>query len=416
MKRVTGIGGIFFKSDNPKTLYKWYEEHLGIYPAPHGGGSIFEWLNFILSAALIAVSLHGFALPASAQETKLSPEKRARLEDAAAKFAAANKIPGLSAAVVLNGETMWEEGFGMADLENFVPATPRTLYRLGSISKPLTAIAAMQLWERGKLDLDAPVQKYCPSFPVKEWPITTREVLGHLGGIRHYKVKPDEDLEGNNTLHFENGIEAGLNFFKNDSLVDKPGNKFHYSTQGFTLVGCVIEGASGEKYLEFMKKNVLQPAGMLRTQVDNRYAIIPQRTRFYAWNSAGDVINAEFLDSSYKIPGGGWLSSADDLARFAVAMLNDQLLKRSTRDLAWTSQKTADGTATNYGMGWGVDNEKNPREVGHTGSQQGTSTAMVLVPEKRAAVIVLINANGANPQALAEQLLNALLQGAAAKQ
>src|SRR4029077_11121285 len=96
--------------------------------------------------------------------------------------------PGLSVAVVQNGEFVWSAGFGMADLENSVPATSQTLYRLGSISKSITATRAMALWERGKLDLDSPVQKYCPGFPQKPWPIITRQLLGHLGGIRYYKV------------------------------------------------------------------------------------------------------------------------------------------------------------------------------------------------------------------------------------
>ena len=115
-----------------------------------------------------------------------------------------------AAAVVENGEYEWSQGYGMADLENFVPATARTMYRLASLSKPLTATAAMQLWERGKLNLDAPVQNYCPTFPQKEWPITTRQVLGHLGGIRHYRTDSQDDPEVGNTKHFEDGIAAGL--------------------------------------------------------------------------------------------------------------------------------------------------------------------------------------------------------------
>ncbi len=105
----------------------------------------------------------------------------------------------------------------------------------------------MQLWERGQLDLDAPVQKYCPAFPQKQAPITTRQVMGHLGGIRHYKAGSQDDPEVGNTKHFDNPIQGGLDFFKNDPLVADPGSHFHYSTQGYTLVGCVMEGASGAK-------------------------------------------------------------------------------------------------------------------------------------------------------------------------
>ena len=201
-----------------------------------------------------------------AQETKPTPEKRARIEAAVSKFMADTHAPGVSIAVVENGEYEWGAGFGFADLENNVPASEHTLYRLGSISKTVSAIGALELVERGELDLDAPVQKYCPAFPQKQKPITTREVMGHLGGIRHYKKEAQDDLEGGNTKHFDNPIQAGLDFFKNDPLVAEPGTHFNYSTQGYTLVGCVMEGASGAKYVDFMQRNVFVPAGMEHTQ------------------------------------------------------------------------------------------------------------------------------------------------------
>src|SRR5215469_15288087 len=116
-------------------------------------------------------------LPAySAPQKRLSLEKRQAIERAVAGFMSRNSIPGLSAAVVLDGKPDWSQGFGMADLENYSPATSSTLFRLGSVSKPISATAVLELWERGALDLDAPVQKYCPAFPQKDWPITTREL------------------------------------------------------------------------------------------------------------------------------------------------------------------------------------------------------------------------------------------------
>src|SRR6266550_6791954 len=307
-----------------------------------------------LLASALAVTLWVITATSviSAEELKLSSEKHAQIESAIAKFMSANSVPGVSAAVVENGEYVWAQGFGMADLEAFVPATSHTLYRLASVSKPLTATATMQLWERGKLNLDVPVQNYCPAFPQKEWPITTRQLLGHLGGIRHYRGDSQDDPEVGNTKHFEDGIAAGLKFFANDPLVAKPGTKFSYSTQGFTVAGCAIEGASGEKYVEFLHKNIFLPAGMTSTVADDRYAVIPLRTRFYHKDKSGRVVNAEFLDSSYKIPGGGWLSSVEDMARFEVAILGDRLIHRATRDVMWTPQKTADGSKTDYALGW----------------------------------------------------------------
>jgi serine beta-lactamase-like protein LACTB, mitochondrial len=345
----------------------------------------------------------------SAQDAKLSPEKQPQIESAISKFMSANSVPGISAAIVENGQYEWSQGFGMADLENFVPATSRTLYRLASVSKPLTATAAMQLWERGKLNLDVPVQTYCPAFPQKEWPITTRQLLGHLGGIRHYRTDSQDDPEVGNTKHFEDGIAAGLKFFANDPLVAKPGTKFSYSTQGFTVAGCAIEGASGEKYVDFLRKNVLLPSGMTSTVADDRRAIIPFRTRFYHKDESGKVLNAEFLDSSYKIPGGGWLSSAEDVARFEVAILSDKLLHRATRDVMWAPQKTGDGSKNDYALGWGTGKELGVTDVGHGGGQQGTSTFIILVPERRAGVVVLTKMDGVDASSLATELMKIVL-------
>ena len=353
---------------------------------------------------------------AVAQAGKLSPEKQAKIETAIHNFMAASNVPAVSAAVVQDGESVWSAGFGMADLENSIPATSETLYRLGSISKPITATAAMELWERGKLDLSAPVQKYCPAFPQKPWPITTRELLAHLGGIRYYRVPElpysvsEADPEVGNTHRFEDGIEGGLKFFAKDPLVAQPGTHFSYSTQGYTLIGCAIQGASREKYTDYVRDNVLVPAGMLHTLPDDRFAIIPHRTRFYSRNKSGAVVNAEFLDSSYKVPGGGWLSSAPDMARFEVALLADRLIKSTTRSMMWTPQMPSDGLGRMvYGLGWQGGTTGGVRDVGHGGSQQGTSAMILIAPDVRDGVVVLTNSDAAGASELGSQLLALVL-------
>jgi len=357
---------------------------------------------FLSCALFCAASL------AAAQAHELAAEKRTQIEAAAAKFMAATHAPGIAVAVVENGEYEWAEGFGLADVENNSPASEHTLFRLGSISKSLTAAGAMELVDRGKLGLDAPVQKYCPAFPQKQWPITTRQVMGHLAGIRHYKGGPD-DLEIGNTKHFDDPIQAGLDFFKDEPLLSEPGTKYHYSTQGYTLVGCVMEGASGEKYVAYMRQNVLAPAGMEHTQADDRFAIIPYRTRFYRKTDSGTVENADFLDSSYKIPGGGWISSAEDMARFEVAILNDKLIKPATREVMWTASKPSAQDGRGYGLGWGTFSEGGVRYVGHSGGQQGCSTDFLIAPEKRVGVVVLTNMDGLDPNVLSKEILKILL-------
>jgi serine beta-lactamase-like protein LACTB, mitochondrial len=361
--------------------------------------------------SILAILVGVFCLlaPAIAQSAHIAAEKRAQLETAIARFMAANSIPGVSVAVVENGAEEWSAGFGSADIENFVPATSHTLYRIASISKPITATATLLLWQQGKLDLDAPLQKYCSIFPQKDTPITTRELLGHLGGIRHYKEGSPDDLESSNTRHFLNPIQGGIDFFKNDPLVAKPGTEFHYSTMGYTLVGCVIEGAAGENYADYVRKNVLAPAGMTHTVVDDRFAIIPFRTRFYSKDKSGAITNADFLDSSYKIPGGGWLSSADDLAQFEVAMLDDRIVAHSTRDLMWAPLKPTDGKDDDYALGWHLGKDLGVLDVSHSGSQQGTSTFFMIVPDRQAGVVVLINLDGAKASHLGIELMKIVL-------
>lgn len=362
-----------------------------------------SWKHFIISLLILLCA------PAlSAQQKSLPQEKRLAIEKAVASFMSENSVPGLSAALVLDGESRWSEGFGMADLENYSPATSSTLFRLGSISKPISATAVLQLWERGKLDLDAPVQKYCPEFPQKEWPITTRQLLGHLGGIRHYSPDGKGDIPEDSARHFSSMRDA-LQLFANDPLVAKPGTKFNYSTYGYTLIGCVFEGAASEKFTDYLRKSVFEPAGMEQTRDDDSFAVIPHRTRWYHKDKSGIVRNAGVLDSSYKIPGGGIISSADDMAKFEAAILNDKLLKRSTRDLMWTSLKTTDGKETGYGLGWGIVDKLGLHILAHMGGQQGTSTAFVVVPGRNAGVVVLCNLDGAEVDKLETQILRIAL-------
>ena len=358
---------------------------------------------FALLAAAVTLSAQQ-AAPATA----LSAEKREKIQVAANEFLKTSSAPGVAVAVVLDGKTAWAQGFGKADLENSAPATPETLFRLASVSKPLTATAILQLVERGKLDLDAEVQTYCPTFPKKPWPITSRQLLGHLGGIRHYNSDGKGDVPDDSAKHFAT-MEESLTLFENDPLVSQPGTAFHYSTYGYTLLGCVLEGAAHEKFLDYMRANVFGPAGMAVTEADDNAAIIARRTRWYHQEKSGPVQNAGVLDSSYKIPGGGFLSSAEDMARYEEAMLADKLVKRSTRDLLWTAQKTTDGKFTEYGMGWGVSQKFGLNLYGHTGGQQGTSTSIVLAPEKRAGIVVLANMDGVDAHGLSLQILQIAL-------
>lgn len=312
------------------------------------------------------------------------------------------QMPAVTVAIAQDGRVIYSKAFGMADLENNVSATTETLIRTGSLAKPITAVAAMTLVEAGKLDLDAPVQKYCPAFPQKQWTITTRELLTHTSGIRHYK---EGEIES--TKHFNN-MSDGFSIFASDPLLFEPGTKFNYSTYGYTVIGCVIEGASGQKYYDYLRGHVLAPAGMTHTFVDDVNAIIQKRARGYQ-KMSGHIENAGLMDSSYKIPGGGLVMTAEDFVRFQIALMSGKIVKPETLAAMSTPSKVPSfqgGQPSVYGMGFGVLTVNGERYVTHSGSQQGTSTDMEIVPGRRFAVAVFINQDGAAPSNISRQILD----------
>ncbi|MEK7215466.1 MAG: serine hydrolase domain-containing protein, partial [Chloroflexota bacterium] len=316
------------------------------------------------------------------------------------------KLPGLSLAIVVDNQLSYASAFGFADLENSVRANRDTAFRTASLAKALTATAVMQLGERGKLDPDAPVQKYCPAFPEKPWPVTARQLLGHLGGIRHYRDGP----EARGTGHYATVVDA-LALFKDDSLLHEPSTRFSYTTFGYSVLGCAIEGASGMRYEAYMREHIFGPAGMERTRSDDTYVVIPNRARGYMrmteenarfwpesyrrWMKAGEAYNAELHDTSMKIPGGGLVSTAADLVRFAIAVQSGSLIKRETLEQMWTVQRTRGGQETGWGLGWILPREMaGERAIRVSGNQPGASSALVIVPEKRFAVAAMANLEG----------------------
>jgi serine beta-lactamase-like protein LACTB len=298
-------------------------------------------------------------------------------------------IPGLSLAVAVDGKIVYSEGFGFADLEERVPAWPTTKFRIGSVSKPLTATALVLLVEHGKVDLDAPVQKYVPSFPDKGASITPRMLAGHLGGIRHYK-----DQEFLISKHYDN-VLAGLQIFANDPLVAPPGTQFNYSSFGYNLLSAVVEAAAGQEFLSYMQQQVFAPLGMRDTVADQPSEIISQRARFYTRLKDKPVLNAPFVDNSYKWAGGGFLSNAEDLARFGSALLQPGFLKPESLRLLFTSQKTSKGEETGYGMGWSIHTSKSGQRVyEHSGGSAGGSSQLILYPDTHVVVAMICNFEG----------------------
>lgn len=349
----------------------------------------------------------------------------------ARRLVAEEKLPGLSLAVAVNGVTAWAEGFGWADLENQTPVTPATLFRIGGISQTLTAAAVGLLSERGRLDLDAPVQRYLPSFPEKEWPISTRQLMAHTAGIRPHRG--------------EGGIFRGrcvddterLAIFADDPLQFRPGTEYSYSTCGWVLVGAVVAAAANEPFLVFMEREILAPLGMESTVPEISGHTEPGSARFYYPRMMLDarygLQDAPTVDLSCHLPAVGFLSNPSDLVCFGSAMMGDGLLDPATIGELQTPVRLACGTLTGQALGWmvrgallGADGAAT-RIVGQglgkavrrsalsatTGGGQvaGGTASLMLVPEHRIAIAVATNVSGAeNVSLLSIRLADAFIR------
>jgi CubicO group peptidase (beta-lactamase class C family) len=322
------------------------------------------------------------------------------------------RIPGLSIAIVTDLQLRWAAGFGVADLENNVPASKETAYRLASIDKTIIATAIMQLAEAGKLDLDAPIQRYVPAFPQKPWPVTARQLLTHTGGIRTYQGD-----EMNSTRFYASLTEA-LNVFKDDPLAYQPGTDYLYSSQGYTILAVAIEGASGMNYWDYARSHIFEPAHMDHTQPDRVATIIPHRTQGYKKLANGQLVNSSLADTSNKAVAS---STAVDLANFAIELLSGKLLKPETlKQMFAVDPVTERLTNSNDFMGYCFAGNvirsegKQDLQVYKAGNQQRVTGLLYMRPEKKFVIVLLGNLEDAPLTVrLARQISDLALSGSA---
>lgn len=348
-------------------------------------------LSFLFLSTFISIG--------AAWAQTISSEQQAKIDGLVADFMRSSKVPGLALSIAVEGEIAYSKGYGFADVEQEVAVDPgKTKFRIASISKTVTADALMQLVEANKLDLDAPIQEYVPTFPEKRWPITTRSVGGHLGGIRHYRG--NEMMSGK----FYPNVAQGLEIFKDDSLLFEPETKYSYSSYGYNLISAVIEGAAGMDYLTYMQLNVFDKLNMNNTTPEYMDRIISNRGRYYERKGDG-VVNSPYVDNSYKWAGGGLLSTSEDLIKFAKAHTNNDFLSKKSINTLITSQKTSDGKDTKYGIGWRTDTDKEGHHwVGHTGGAVGGSSKFMIYPDEKIIIVVLTNLSRAGLGSLPDKI------------
>jgi serine beta-lactamase-like protein LACTB, mitochondrial len=351
-----------------------------------------SWQTLVLSVVLGVAAGRGMAQEvarATASDSAAILAGRAYVEEART----GQVIPGVQVAVMRRGLVVWSEGFGIADLEQGVPVSRGTRFRVGSVTKPMTATALAVLSARGRIDLDSPIQRYVPHFQAGAGPITARMLLGHLAGIRHYT-----DPEDLSTRRFSSMAEA-VSVFADDSLLYPPGTRFSYSSYGYVLVGAAIEESTGEPFTTAMKSLVFEPSGMTATTFDIADTLLVGRAHFYhrAYDGerwVGPITNAPFVDLSNRWAAGGVLSTAEDLVRFGDALLRHRLIDGRALRALWTPQRTAAGSTTGYGLGFFLGQDgQGRRRVFHGGNSTGSSAKFLIYPDDGVVVAVLWNAD-----------------------
>ena len=265
-----------------------------------------------------------FALLAHADDT---PAVRA---EALLRDLQLHGTPAVSGAVALGGKIVFSGGAGMIDLQNSVAARGDSVYNIGSVSKVITAIAVMQLVERGAVSLDDDIRKYVPEFPAKHGRITVWNLLTHTSGIRHYRKTDFPGTPDNENIQPDFDWLAGIRLFAGDPLLFEPGKYYFYTSYGVNLLQGVVEKASGEPFERYVKDHIWAPSEAISGSVDVPERIVPHRAHSYRV-AAGKWLNYYYNDLHYKFASGGMIASAEDLARVGIALNHDRLMRRETR-------------------------------------------------------------------------------------
>jgi serine beta-lactamase-like protein LACTB len=325
-------------------------------------------------------------------------------------------LPGISVAVGaggerVGGEIVWAEAFGWADLENRVPGAPDTRFRIGTASKMLTSAAVGLLVENGQLRLDDEIQTYVPEFPKKQWPVTLRQLLGHVAGVRR-----DAGDEENVTAHCERTID-GLQRFAEYPLQFEPGTQYRYSNYGWFLVSAAVEAAGGEPFFDFMRKQIFEPLGLEDTTDDDEPD--PKRAIYYFPRFAADPRYGPQapteVDYSCFTGSSAFLSTPSDMVRFIMAINGGKLLQPATVQSLQTSQRLLSGQETGYGLGWDLETVElageQTRVVGYDGDlRDGIVSSFMTVPERGIVVAVMANTSFADTPSIARSLAQTFVE------
>lgn len=320
-----------------------------------------------------------------------------------------NKTVGVSAAYMANDSIMWLYASGYADKTSNKKFQPSTINRIASISKPITAVAIMQLVEQGKIDLNKSIQTYVPEFPKKKkGTITVRHLLEHSSGIKGYK----NSKERQNEQEYATLLDA-MHFFKDRKLDFKPGTAYGYTTYGYVVLGVIIERASNQTYASYIQENILDKAGMTNTGIVKYQKPHENQSSLYHNHHKKGIVDGVENNLSNRIPGGGYYSTVEDLLKFAKAIINNTLISRETLNSMLLDNGLKDH-GNPYGFGFLMYNPKPNISalIGHGGEQTGVSSQLMIMPDHKIASVVLANTSGSYKEViqLSARLIDAFNQ------
>jgi CubicO group peptidase (beta-lactamase class C family) len=367
--------------------------------------------SFMAGAATLAAAPLWSSLRAAAQ----NPGKAQRATAIARRVLAAPPIspPALSLAVANTGGVLWAQALGLADIESAIAATPAHSFRLGSVSKPLTATAAAKLVSRRILDLDAPITTWLPDLPAQHRQTTLKQLFTHRGGVRHYLPKDfDPKAPGGPIYQRSYPTNADiLAVFIEDPLVGPVGGPVSYSSFGYTLISLAMEAAAKRPFTQLMAAEIGTAFDLPSLAIDDPLAIVPLRATgysnaidlglvskpaadfFYAGRSSG-WFNMPAFNPAYAWAAGGYLMSAPDTARFGAALLESPTSKITPeeRALLFTPLTQAAGNMPPLGLSWRIDTDgKGRRRFHHAGSTLGGRANLMLYPDQGLAIAIASN-------------------------
>lgn len=292
-------------------------------------------------------------------------------------------IPGAAIAVVKNGKVVKTAGYGLASVEFNVPATPETVFEIGSVSKQITAAAIMLLVEDGKINLDEKISSYLPNTPDAWKNVTTRHLLTHTSGVKSYSSL--DGFELNRRLKRDDFIKL----LSVQPLDFETGASYTYSNSGYSLLGYIIETVSGRSYWDFIRTRIFAPLKMTKTADRDPQYIIRNRATGYEWRN-NQLIGRDY-DLTDVFSAGAIVSTVGDLAKWDAALRNDTLLKKTSKMQMWTPAVLSDGKPYPYGFGFRISEIRGHKLIAHSGQTAGFGASVSRYVDDDLTVIALTN-------------------------